>query len=62
MKSYLIPIKPFILKFSEYHGANAFDNLDDVYDVWVMGKPPKIFPIENETIKDCEYFGIKDTS
>jgi hypothetical protein len=62
MKSYLIPLKPFILKFEEYNGANAFDNLDDVYDVWVMGRPPKTFPIENEIIKNCEYFGIKDTS
>jgi hypothetical protein len=62
MKSYLIPLKPFILKFDEYSGANAFDNLDDIYEVWVMGRPPKTFPIENEIIKNVDYFGIKDTS
>jgi hypothetical protein len=61
-KSYLVPIKPFILNFSEYNGANAFDKLDEVYDVWAMGQQPKTFPIENEIIKNCEYFGIKDTN
>jgi hypothetical protein len=62
MNSYLIPIKPFILKYDEYSGVNVFDKLDEMYDVWAMGKPPKTFPIENEIIKNCEYFGIKDTS
>lgn len=61
-KSYLIPIKPFILNYNEYNGANAFDKLEEVYDVWAMGKPPKTFPIENEMIRNCEYLGIKDTS
>lgn len=62
MKSYLIAIKPFILRYDEYNGANAFDKLDEVYDVWEMGKPPKTFPIENEIIKNVDYFSIKDTS
>jgi len=60
-KSYLIPVKPFILRNDEYNGANALDKLEDVYDVWAMGEPPKTFLIENEIIKNCEYFGIQDT-
>jgi hypothetical protein len=61
-KSFLIPIKPFILDISKYSGEISFNYLHSVYDVWVMGKPPKTFPIIDEKITDCEYFGIKDTS
>jgi hypothetical protein len=37
-----------------------FQSLKDKYDVWKMGEPPRVFPIENETIKNCEYFGFPE--
>lgn len=60
-KSYLIPVRPWI-GLTEYNGAVTFNYLHEYYDRWVMGKPPKIFPIENEIITNCEYLGIKNTS
>jgi len=59
--AYLIPVKTN-LGFHEGSFNLTFSFLRTAYDVWIMGKPPKTFPIENEVIKNCEYFGIKDTS
>ena len=59
--SYLIPVRT-LLGLSEGSFNIAFNYLHSVYDVWEMGKPPKTFPIENDVIKDVEYFGIQDTS
>jgi hypothetical protein len=60
-KSYLIPVRPRI-GLTEYKGEVTFNYLHEYYDRWVMGKPPKTFLIENEIIKNCEYFRIKETS
>jgi len=60
-KIYLVPIMP-LLDSEDYNGEISFSPLRDYYDRWAMGKPPKTFPIENEIIKNCEYFGIKDTN
>ena len=38
----------------------VFQSLKDEYDVWKMGEPPRIFPIVNEAIKNCEYFGFPE--
>lgn len=59
--SYLIPVRTN-LGFHKGSFNIVFDYLESAYDVWVMGKPPETFPIENEIIRNCEYFGIKDTS
>lgn len=60
-KSYLVPVTTWI-DSPDYDGKMYFGPLREYYDSWVMGKPPKTFPIENEVIKECEYFGISDTS
>lgn len=60
-KSYLIPITTWVGQ-TDYNGEVYFGPLRKYYDRWEMGKPPKTFPIENEIIKNCEYFGINDTS
>lgn len=60
-KSYLIPITTWVGQ-TDYNGEVSFGPLRKYYDRWQMGEPPKTFPIENEIIKDCEYFGINDTS
>jgi hypothetical protein len=60
-KSYLIPVRPWI-GLNEYNGEVTFNYLHEYYDRWVMGKPPKTFPIFDEKITNCEYFGIGDTS
>jgi len=60
-KSYLIPVKT-LLGYQDDGFNTIFTYLSDEQSGWAMGKPPTVFPIENETIKNCEYFGIKDTS
>jgi hypothetical protein len=60
--TYLIPITT---RYSQanYKGEAFVEYLQENYNtVTDGGVPAKTFPIENETIKDCEYFGIKDTS
>lgn len=60
-KSYLIPVTTMLGHQDD--GFNTiFTYLSDEQKGWAMGKPPVVFPIENEIIKNCEYFGIKDTS
>jgi hypothetical protein len=60
-KSYLIPVT--ILLGHQDDGFNTiFEYLRDQQNGWEMGKPPKTFLIENEIIKNCDYFGIQDTS
>jgi len=58
--TYLLPLKPWITT-ENYTGDITFYKLESYHDVWDMSKP-KTFPIENEIIKNVEYFGIKDTS
>lgn len=60
-KPYLIPITTWVGS-QDYKGEISFCPLREEFHVWVMGKPPKTFPIENDIIKSCEYFGVKDTS
>lgn len=60
-QSYLIPVGTN-LGFNEGLFNVTFSFLRNAYDVWEMGKPPKTFPIENEIIKNVDYFGINDTS
>jgi hypothetical protein len=60
-KPYLIPITTWVGS-EDYKGEISFCPLREEFHIWVMGKPPKTFPIENEIIKNCDYFGIKDTS
>lgn len=60
-KSYLIPITVRV-ESSGYSGEVYFGPLRESYENLTMGKPPKTFPIENEIIKNLEYFGLKDTS
>ena len=60
-KSYLIPLRPWV-GLTKYKGEVTFNYLHEYSGMWVMGKPPKTFPIENEVIKECEYFEIGDTS
>ena len=58
--TYLLPLKPWIIS-ENYTGDITFYKLQSHHDVWDMSKP-RVFPIENEIIKNVEYFGIKDTS
>ena len=60
-KSYLIPVRSGLSSVVSNNETN-FNPLLDHYSRRIMGKPPKIFPIESEIITNCEYFGIKDTS
>lgn len=60
-KSYLIPVKPRFGS-AKYNGEVGFNYLSENYNIWVMGVPPKVFPIENEIITNCGYFGISDIS
>lgn len=60
-KSYLIPVRPWI-GLNEYNGEVSFNYLHEYYDRWIMGKPPKTFPVIDEKITNCEYFAIGDTS
>jgi len=60
-KSYLIPVKPRFGS-AKYNGEVGFNYLSENYNIWVMGVPPKVFPIENEIIANCEYLGIEDTN
>ncbi len=57
--SYLIPIKPWIGSM-EYHGELTFQAVNLFYRIG-LGSQVITFPIENEIIQNCEYFGIKDT-
>ena len=59
--SYLISVKPRF-ESTKYNGHVGFNYLHEYYDRWVMGVPPKTFPIEDEIIVDCDYLGIKDTN
>lgn len=60
-KSYLIPVTTLLGHQDD--GFNMiFAYLSDQQSGWVMGEPPKTFPIVNETVKGCDYFGIKDTT
>ena len=59
-KSYLIPVTT-LLGHQDDGFNTIFTYLSDQQSGWTMGKPPTVFPIENEIIKNCEYFGIKDT-
>jgi len=60
-KSYLIPVTT-LLGHQDDGFNTIFAYLSDQQSGWVMGKPPKTFPIENERIKNLEFFGIKDTN
>ena len=60
-KTYLIPITTWVGS-EDYKGEISFCPLREEFQVWVMGKPPKTFPIENEIIKNVDYFGIQETS
>ncbi len=60
-KSYLIPVKPRFGS-AKYNSEVGFNYLSENYNIWVMGVPPKVFPIENEIIANCEYLGIEDTN
>ncbi len=57
--SYLIPVGTN-LGLGNNSFNNIFKYLQDRYDVWEMGVPPKIFHIQNEIIKDCNYFGFPE--
>lgn len=60
-KSYLIPVTT-LLGYQDDGFNTIFTYLSEQQIGWVMGKPPTTFPIESEIIKNCDYFGIKDTS
>ncbi len=61
-KSYLIPITTWY-NTTNYNGEVSFSFLHEDYQtVTDGGIPPKTFPIEDEMIKNIEYFGIQDTS
>jgi len=60
-ESYLIPLTT-LLGIQDDAFNTIFVFLSNKQDAWEMGKQPKTFPIENEIIKNCEYFGVKDTS
>jgi hypothetical protein len=60
-KSYLIPVTT-LLGYQADGFNTIFVYLSEQENAWVMGKPPKTFTIENMIIKNCEYFGIKDTA
>jgi len=60
-KSYLIAVTT-LLGHQDDGFNTIFAYLSDQQSGWVMGKPPTTFPIEDEIIKNCEYFGIKDTT
>lgn len=57
--TYLIPVST-LLGLQDGAFNIIFRYLNNSYNVWRMGEPPKIFPIENETIMDCEYFGFSE--
>ena len=59
--SYLIPVGT-LLGHQEGSFNIVFKFLDDAYGVWVMGQPPRTFPIIDEKITNLEYFRINDTS
>jgi len=58
---YLIPVR-CELEIQEGSLNNLFSYLASSFHIYQMGLPPKTFPILDEKITDCEYFGIKDTS
>jgi hypothetical protein len=60
-KSYLIPVTT-LLGHQDDGFNTIFSYLTDQRSGWEMGKLPTTFPIENDIIKNCEYFGIKDTN
>ena len=61
-ESYLIPVTTWY-PAANYNGEASVSFLqENYYTVTDGGIPAKTFPIENEIIKNCEYFGIKDTS
>jgi len=64
--SYLIPVQPRIIKsdfkgWDNYNGELMIKYLHNSVGVWEMGSY-KVFPIIDEKITNCEYFGISDTS
>jgi len=60
-KSYLIPVG-ILLGLQDDAFNSVFIYLNDMQGAREMGKPPETFPIENEILKNCEYFGIQDTN
>lgn len=58
--SYLIPVRPWIGS-DEYNGESTFQAVNLAPDI-ASGSQALIFPVENEVINNCEYFGTKDTS
>jgi hypothetical protein len=60
--TYFIPITTLYTP-ANYKGEIFVKYLqENYYTVTDGGVPAKIFPIEDGIIKNCEYFGIKDTS
>jgi hypothetical protein len=57
--TYLIPVST-LLGLQDGAFSMIFRYLNNLDNVWRMGEPPKVFPIENETIKNCEYFGFQE--
>jgi hypothetical protein len=56
-KSYLIPVGT-LTGLNQGSFNIIFKSLVDEYDVWVMGKPPKTFLIENNEVLDTDYMGF----
>lgn len=59
--SYLIPVTTWYRAGNYKREVFVSYLQEDYHTVTDGGVPAKTFPIENETIKNCEYFGIKDT-
>lgn len=60
-KSYFLPVTT-ILGHQDDAFNTVFVYLANEEDGWKMGRPPQTFPIENEIVKNVDYFGVKDTS
>lgn len=60
-KSYLIPVGT-LTGFNNGSFNLVFRYLNDEYNVWVMGKPPKTFLIENDEVLDTDYMGFSKMS
>jgi len=57
--SYLIPANT-LLGLQDDSFNIIFNHLNNSDDVGKMGISPKVFPIQNEIIKNCDYFGFSE--
>ena len=56
-RSYLIPVSTN-LGLGDNSFNIIFGSLQDNYNTWIMGEPPKTFPIEDEVVLNGKYMGF----